>query len=259
MPPIVTIKVGEQGPAFEKRYPNLVKVGRHPAGIDFYKIDLDSNPRGIVTMEHGKHSFTIDDVLGITGTYDHNFLNEGISEFDIYAGITAPELISHDEARLKMYAILQRILQAGWQMNIPRSRPRLHGKDAFNYYLIDSSMSLDTSYLPTFEEWMKINSLTDWSFYADHVYLSVNFTRESTLTDPTKPGAYLISFNLKSENEFYRGYVGGEHRKEWKTRLPAELAKLAPLRAVAEAKLRAQGVKIDETYQDPPVPDLGGK
>ena len=258
----VTIKIGEQGTAFAKRYPALVKIQHQPAGVDFYDIDWDVRPRGIVTIEHGQHSFKIDDVMGIMAGQDlGDEANEGLTEFSISSGgsIPAPGLVSHDEARLKMYAILQRILQAGWQINITPSMPRLRGKDALNYQLVDDYTSLDASYLPTFEEWMRIDSLTDWRFYADHVFLTVNFTRESTLTDPTKPGAYLIRFNLKSENEFYRGYVGGEHRKEWKTRLPAELAKLAPLRAAAEAKLRAQGVKIDETYQDPPLPDLGGK
>jgi hypothetical protein len=261
MPQTVTIKVGEQGAAFAKRYPDLVKSSQWLNAAGFYKIRWGSEPRGKATIEHGIHSFTIDDVVSIEGNQDlGDFTKEGMYEVDINAGITAPELISHDEARLKMYAILQRILQAGWSVWIYQNDPRIHGKDALDYVLtVSRASSLDATYLPTFDEWMRISSLTTWYFYADHVYLSVNFTRESTLTDPTKPGAYLISFNLKSENEFYRGYVGGEHRKEWKTRLPAELAKLAPLRAAAEAKLRAQGVKIDETYQDPPLPDLTTK
>jgi hypothetical protein len=263
MPQTVTIKVGEQGAAFAKRYPDLVKSSQWLNAAGFYKIDWDKRPRGVVTIEHGQYSFKIDDVMGISGNQDlADFTKEGIFEFDVYSGMSvpAPGLVSHDEARLKMYAILQRILKAGWSVWIYQNDPRIHGKDALDYVLtVSRASSLDATYLPTFDEWMRISSLTTWYFYADHVYLSVNFTRESTLTDPTKPGAYLISFNLKSENEFYRGYVGGEHRKEWKTRLPAELAKLAPLRAAAEAKLRAQGVKIDETYQDPPLPDLTTK
>lgn len=34
------------------------------------------------------------------------------------------------------FAVLQRILQAGWQITIPRSRPRLRGKDMLNYLFI---------------------------------------------------------------------------------------------------------------------------
>ncbi|TCV90686.1 hypothetical protein [Sulfurirhabdus autotrophica] len=253
----ISIKIGEQGTAFAQRYPALVKIQHQPAGVNFYDVDWKQATPGSVTIEHGKYSFVIENVMSVMAGQDlGDEANEGLTEFSINAGITAPDRIPHDEARLKMYAILQQIVQAGWQMNITRSMPRLRGKDALDYQLVDDYTSLDASYVPTFEEWMKIDSRTDWRFYADHIFLTVNFTRESSLTDPTKPGAYLISFNLKSENEFYRGYVGGEHRKEWKARLPAELAKLAPLRAAAEAKLRAQGVKIDETYQDPPLPDL---
>ena len=257
----VSIKIGEQGAAFVKRYPDLVKVQHQPAGLDFYEIHWKQSVPGTVIIDHGKHTFTIEDVLGVLSDQDRGeFANEGLAEFDVSSGITAPDLIAHDEARQKMHVMLQRILQAGWKMFIDRGDPRLRGKDALDYVLTTSHYStLDASYIPTFEEWMRIESRTTWYFYADHVYLSVNFTREHTLTDPTKPGSYLVSFNLKSENEFYRGYVGGENRKNWKTLLPAELAKLAPVRAEIEAKLRAQGIKIDETYQDPPLPDLGGK
>ena len=258
----VSINIGEQGAAFAKRYPDKIRVIHQPVGADFYKIDWDVHPRGMVVIDHGAYSFTIEDVLGVSGYQNlDGFENEGLTEFNIYSGITAPDLIPHDEARQKMHVILQRILQAGWKINITRSMPRLRGKDALNYAFIDGYTSLDASYIPTFEEWMRIESRTAWRFYADHVYLSVNFTREHTLTDPTKPGSYLVSFNLTSENAFYRGYIDGEgeNHKNWKTLLPAELAKLVPVRAEVEAKLRAQGIKIDETYQDPPLPDLGGK
>jgi len=222
--------------------------------VDFYSLDWKPSTPGTVTFEHGKHTFEIENVLGVMGTQDAGYPEEGMSELDITAGITAPEFISHDEARQQMFAILQRILQAGWQITIPRSRPRLRGKDMLNYLFNEKSTTLDATYVPTFEEWMLIESGTRWAFYADHVFLEVNFTREHTLTDPTKPGAYLIGFNLKNEAEHFRGYVGPDNRKRWKELLPAELAKLIPMRAEAEAKMRAKGVQIDETYQDPPVP-----
>ena len=39
-----------------------------------------------------------------------------------------------------------------------------------------------------------IDSGTRWYFHADRQYLKVAFQRERTLLDPTKPGAYLLSF-----------------------------------------------------------------
>lgn len=252
-----TIQIGEQGDIFAKRYPSQIRIDRQPAGLTFYDVDWKTSAPGTVSFEHGKHALLIEYVLSVSGTQDANYPEEGMSEIDIISGITASDLISHDEARLKMFAILQKIAQAGWSIFIDRGDPRLRGKDAFNYVMAISPFStLDASYLPTFDEWMHIKSGMTWRFYADHVYLEVNFTREHTLTDPTKPGAYIVNFNIKNESEHYRAYVGPDNRKRWKELLPGALAKLVPMRAEAEAKMTAKGFKIDETYQDPPVPDL---
>lgn len=40
---------------------------------------------------------------------------EGLYEFSINTGITEPELIAHDEARLQTYKIIAAILEAGWK------------------------------------------------------------------------------------------------------------------------------------------------
>lgn len=258
MPTQVSIKIGELGPDFLKRYPDLVKVQHQSAGVDFYEINWDSRPRGILFVEHGKHSFAIEDVLGISSMQDLKELSlEGLSEFDIYAGITEPDLIPHDEARLKTHAILQHILQAGWQPIVMRDNPRITGKDQQAFMFATSNVNgLDPRYLPSFEEWMRIEDRTAWNFYADHLYLSVCFTREKTLRDPLKPGSYLLEFNIKTEAEEFRIYVGPDNRQKWKEKLPAELARLPAIRVKKEAELRAKGIKIDETYQDPPVPDF---
>lgn len=254
----MTIKVGEQGESLKKRYPDLVRVQHQPAGVDFYKVGWSTRPRGIVTIEHGKYTFSIEDVLSISSLQDLNALaSEGLFEFDVNAGITEPDLIPHDEARLKTHAILQRILQAGWKPLVGRSDPRLSGKDQQNYMFATSNVNgLDPRHTPTFEEWMQIESRTPWSFYVDHLYLTVNFTRERTLTDSEKPGAYLLNFNIKSEAEEFRGYVAPLDRAKWKELLPAELAVVAKLRQKKETELRAKGIKIDESYEDPPVPNL---
>lgn len=106
---------------------------------------------------------------------------------------------------------------------------------------------------------MRMKNLTGWEFYANHTYLNVTFTREHTLTDPTRPGAYLVSFELKNEAEEFRGHVGGSDRNRWKEVLPKELKELAQERLKKETELRLQGAKIDETYVDPPIPDLSTK
>jgi hypothetical protein len=256
----VSIRVGELGPELLKRYSNLVKVQHQPAGVDFYEIDWE-RPRGTIRIEHGQYSFVIEDVLGVSAIQDLGPLkDEGLFIVDIKSGMSvpSPSLIPHDEARLKTYAILQRILDAGWRPIVRRHQPRLKGKVRFDYAMTgtNSIIGLDPYYVPTFQEWMGIDSMTYWLFYADHQYLSVYFTRERTLTDPTKPGAYLLSFGIKSDIEEARAEVGPNERANWKIKLPAEIQASAEDRKKKEAELRAKGIKIDETYEDPPVPDL---
>ncbi len=256
----VEIKVGESGASFAHRYAGIVRIVHQPAGLDFYKIDLDRQPRGTVKLDHGAHSVAIDDVLGVSTSEDQAELkSEGLFEFTVYSGMSVPRpgLISHDGARINIQRILRGILKAGWRQVIERSEPRLSGKTRMEYTFATSNLNgLDASYAPTLEEWMRIESDTPWSFYADGLYMDVSFAREPTLTDPAKPGAYLLTFAIKTETEYFRGYADPDNRLRWKELLPQELIKVAALRARKEAELRAAGVQIDEAYQDPPVPSL---
>jgi hypothetical protein len=257
MSPQVNIKVGESALEFAKRYAGVVKTHSPAPGTEYYAIDWDRRPRGIVKIDHGAYSFLIEDVLGVSSLLVLELASEGLSEFDIFAGVTDPDLIDHDEARIKTYAILKRILDAGWKQVIERSEPRLMEKARQDYMFATSSINgLDARYVPSFEDWMRIESNTPWSFYADGLFMEVNFTREPTLTDPAKPGSYLLSFNIKTAVEYYRGYAGPENRAHWKELLPAALAQAATERARRETELRAKGIQIDTSYQDPPLPNL---
>ncbi|MFT3721556.1 hypothetical protein [Pseudorhodoferax sp.] len=254
----VSIHLGEMGPIFAKRYPGMVRVQHQPAGLDFYEIIWNSKNFGEVRINHAKHSFIIEHVLALLSSQDlGEFKGEGLDGFSIEAGISSSELISHDEARLVIHKILGRILDAGWRPTTPRSRPRLSGQDRIDYMLNNSSsIGLDATHLPTFEEWMKIENRTSWGFYADGVFMDVTFTRAPTLTDPTKPGAYILTYDLETANEYFRGFSGPDNRSRWKEVLAQELAKVAAIRAQREAELRIKGIRIDDSYQDPPAPEF---
>jgi hypothetical protein len=251
----VSIKLGESAASFIRRYPSA-KVVRQPAGLDFYSIDWDKRPRGVVTIEHGKNTIVIDDVLGVSTSEDQSELKgEGFFEYSVYAGITEPDLISHDEARIKLYALLVRLLEQGWKPTVGASDPRLFGTPRLEYVLAgNDAIGLDPLALPTLHQWMNIPSRTSWSFYAEGVFLEVAFTREPTLTDPKKPGSYLLTFGVKTAAEHFRGYVESEDRVRWAELVPAILLKLKVIRTQREADLKSKGVPIDETYQDPPIP-----
>ena len=253
----VSIKIGERAPDFQKRYPDQITIIKQPAGLDFYKIRWKSKPRGTVKIDHGAYSFAIEDVLSLSTTLDLELPEEGFADYSINAGMAEPSpgLIPHAQARDKIYALLKQIEARGWRSFTSEYEPRLTGQDRLNRVLtVNDWIGLDTKYIPTLDEWMKIESSTSWHFYADRQYLTVDFRRESSLTDPEKPGAYLLSFALKSEAQHYRTYVGPDNRARWQALLPTELATLKQNRAKTEAALKAQGIKIDETYQDPPLP-----
>ena len=93
-------------------------------------------------------------------------------------------------------------------------------------------------------------------FHVAGAYLAVSFTRERTLTDPEKSGSYMLTFNLQTEAEHFRGYVGSDDRLRWRALLPALLSELAGTRAQKENELKAKGVRLDDAYVDPPIPRL---
>ena len=253
----ISIKIGEQGKDWLSQYPALVKSYKPTPNVTSFAIDWLEKPRGVVKIEHGKYSFEIEDVLSMASMQVASHDDEGLFQYTINAGITAPDLIPHEEARDKLYSILKAIEQKGWRVMTPRGDPRIKGKDRFNYVLQkDKYIGLDAAYIPSLSEWMQLENLTTWAFYADRQYLTVDFKRERTLLDPAKPGSYLLTYTLKSEAEHFRAYVGPDNRARWKELLAAELAPRDSDRAKAEASLKAQGIKIDETYQDPPLPNL---
>lgn len=256
----VEVRVGEHGESFARRNPTIGHVDRQPAGLNFYKIHWPVTAMGAVIIRHGKLEVPVAHVLRVTGTEDMDYLSEGLSDIKINFALSNSERISHDEARLKTLAFVQKIHHAGWKILIPRNSPRIRGKDMSDYLLnFDQFTSLDPSYVPSFNEWMRYEDLTGWEFYSDHVFLKVQLSREHTLTDPKKPGVYLLSITLQSENEHFRDYVDGADRRRWKEMLQPEIAAMNQSRATAESRVKSLGISIDTTYIDPPVPDLVGK
>ncbi|WP_156369492.1 hypothetical protein [Duganella sp. Leaf126] len=254
--PIAILKINEDPRAFLD-VNGFFKVENHPAGINFYTANWNASDHARARLENINHSFSIEHMLGVTATDEPNSPEEGIVKFSINAGISSADVISHEEARQRFVYILKNIRKVGWQRFLDEGDPRLSGRDMLDFILKDSpASSMDPDYEPTFEEWMKIPSRTTWSFYANHVYLSLDFSRDPTLTDPNKPGAYLITFTVNSENNHYKSYVDPKDRKDWKNQLSSKLAILPKMRKEAEAELRTKGVKIDEFYVDPPKPSF---
>ena len=255
----VVLRLGESGPSLGGRYPNLVKVVKQPAGIDFYKIKWYERPRGIVVLDHGRYSVRLEDVLSVSAGQDSEEpgKSEGLSEYSIGVGLSVPSpgLLSHDEAKQRIYEIVSRLLSQGWELIYQRDDPRLMGRDRLAKVAAgDFSFGLDVLYVPSLDEWMQVPTRSFWMLHADGVFLKVSFQRERTLLDPTELGAYVLSFDFETAAVYFRGYVKSEDRERWKELLPPILARLAAERARREAELKSKGVKIDESYRDPLPP-----
>jgi hypothetical protein len=262
MPPQkeIEITIGENGESFSRRNPQTGPIERHPSGLNFYTLHWPFNKMGTAIVRQGTVIIRFPNVISITGSEDMDYQEDGISEIHINSAITSSQTISHDEARLKTFAFLKVIHDSGWHTTIPRSMARIRGKDMNNYLLeTGRHTTLDPMYIPTLAEWMQYSGLTTWAFYADHTYLTVQLTREHTLTDPLKPGAYLLSTNLEGENQHYRGYVDGLERPRWRELLMQEIVQIAKTRATAEAGFRSKGITIDDSYVDPPLPNFTTK
>lgn len=252
----ITVQVGEKADSFIRRNPAISNVDRQPAGLNFYELRWPLKSLGKVIISESATQFEIENVLSMTGVEDMDLQSEGISSFSINSTLTSSDLISHEEARAKTFVYLQKILKSGWKVVIPRGTARLRGKYMSDYWLRSKDYtSLDPSYFPTMEEWMKYEHLSGWKFYAGHVYLTVKITREHTLTDLTKPGSYLLSTELQSENEHFREYVAPLDRRRWKQLLIGAVEAMKKDRWSQETELRKQGIPIDTTYVDPPLPD----
>lgn len=111
----IELYIGEKGDAFARRNPTIANVDRQPAGLNFYELQWSTHAMGAVVIKQGNLRLGIDNVISVTSTEDTDFSNEGISEIKINSALTNSQTISHDEARLKTLAYLQKINELGWK------------------------------------------------------------------------------------------------------------------------------------------------
>ena len=235
-------------------------IDNHPSGMKFYQREWERGKLGTVEFVHGKHSFTIDNVLSVMGTDDRD-VPEGIFEWDINFGVSPEQADTHEAALARMSKLFSDLRAKGWVRYIDIGDPRLVGKQAWDRLKDDSVYSPDPNYRPTIEEWKAaLIDMPRWIFYSDGVYLKVSLL-ESNIGGFIGKTTYLLSIDAMSEYCFYGvGYFSGDSEKiaNWKTLLPAELLKYHAERLKTEAALKEHGYTIDTTYQDPPIKALQG-
>lgn len=253
MPPAtISLKPGETGAAFFSR--NKLQNGhidKQPAGIHFYEYDWPRGQPGNIQLETGAHSFAIAQALSVMAAQDIEHPERGLDNIVVNAGLSAGSTIAHDEAREKMSAILQHLLTIGWRQAISYSQPRLTAIDGFRYSLAEDMMvAAPANYQPTQQEWMQMRE-GYWTFYGGDFFLDVTMKRDKTKMKENEPGAYFLSFTLRSGEAEAKSNFIGDDREKWRELWVAEIKKLKSERYRKERELKRQGYEIFMQYQEP--------
>jgi len=252
-PKEIQIEIGEAPSALERRYGKSVEANKENFGVEFYNIDWPSQQSGVVILKNGATEVRFDTVLGVSGTYDSIYPDEGFSDYYMSLGLWPRNNIPHEEAREKFFSMLQKIRQAGWTRWIFPEDPRLSGEYAYHYQITkkDLNYCLDPELMPSMEVWMKLEDRSKWSFYLNDVFMNVRLSRDSSKMNPALPGAYFVSIDLYSKNEKQRLALADDDRKKWRELYPAIRKKYAQIRLDSENKLRGSNYKIDVKYKNP--------
>ena len=256
MPQSIDIEVGESPQALMGRYGKAVDVdnkNEQAYGVIFYAVDWPASSQGAVVIKNKKNELRLDTVLRVSGSFDKAYAEEGISDYSISLGIPPRNNVTHDQARLKFYDMLKRIQQAGWKRYVGMSDARLSGAESMRRQLSDlyEIVMLDPSYVPSLEDWMKLEDITTWRFYLNGVYMDVQMYRDSERMKVDEPGAYFVSIKLEAYDSYWRTAFDEPDRPHWRELLPDLQRRMRAERAKAEHKLKAQGYTIDSDYRNP--------
>jgi hypothetical protein len=260
----VEIQIGEAPADLSARYGDrVIALTKNQAnyGISWYRFAWPKFD-GELSIKNGSSRLQLDQVGSVQGLYDSGeFPAEGISEYSINLGLINPalgpdDLISHQDARTKFYALLRRIRLAGWTRYIAANAPRLNGMETFKYQasgldIAADMYSMDAVEMPTFDQWMALNDGAAWEFYRNGVYMNIAIYRDSKRLNSVKPGAYFLIMKLTSRDEYQRQSVSSEDRIRWKELYPQVRHKESEERSTLEAMLASKGYTIDKSYQNP--------
>lgn len=243
----------ETGTQFVTRTQSNVDNPLPTSTTAFYNLDWDKKPIDIL-IEHGQHSIILHYVVGMQTSVAKS--NDLITNYNIFAGLTNDDTMSHDQARLEMLSIFRQLKSKGWQRFISLSDPRLSGKDAMNYAK-EGFYELDPDYQYTLDEWKQLENGSQWTLQANGIYLIIRIYHEQSKTSP-HIGGYAIHYDFVSEKQYYAPYFKDDDLKKWEINAarwvslyPGIKKQMNQIRAKKEAELKAQGITIDESYQDP--------
>jgi len=170
-----------------------------------------------------------------------------------------PDNSSHEENKKIVYSLISDLKAAGWAKYYFPSDPRISsaelnkfdsagsvfGTKPFNHPLFDVNHEMN------FSEWLATDGFYDWYMYSGNYLARVKVQGRSAVNDPDQSGVYLIKLEFKSFDNFWRADFESAVRPKWKELFPAHLQQLLNKRLSTEARAKAAGVAIDESYLPP--------
>ena len=227
-----------------------------------YQFDIPSSSpdKAKLTIFSASAPLVLDDVISVAlSTYKSDQLNHA---YITLGGV--PSNARHEQALEYFYTLLDNLHATGWKRYIMPDEARIPGTQAEKFDDPDLILGTPVSTGPwkdpalklKKEEWLSLPMFSSWYFNKDDVYLLLRVQRENSSREEKTLGSYLFTLTVRTEAEFYKGFVDDEEHEKWASFLPAELKRMAQERAQTEARLKKMGIAIDEDYQDPPIKAL---
>jgi len=256
----IELKMGGSFKEFHAQYPGVkpkkIVVGSS-APVYYYKKRWSSKTPATILFHYDENkTLELPNTINIFLPEDSIFTSKGIKEFQLQTGITQADLMPYEEARVKFYAFLQRLLKEGWERALVYDDPRISGRHAMHYKLTEDDMYYqDPAYEPTLEEWKKLetggmSSSNYWVLhYKNKIFLEINLGVVPHKTDDTL-ASYLMFITIRDGEEEAMGYIAPKNRLKWKEFWAKRLEKASNNRKKTETKLQAKGYTMDESYED---------
>lgn len=220
-------------------------------------ISLGGYPK--IRFKHGEHSFMLPDNSHVLASSQEGN-GWGVTSIEVDAEFyRSDQPDKHLQARKKFLELLRELQAKGWKQYYVHGSPRIIGskktwdsKPIFNYL----------KYEPSEKEWKELFNDTSHSLsfllYAEDIILKITLRGDNT-EYRNGEAVYTISMEFEALEYILQGYsdiytVDSESRfiiEKWLPMADEALQRQKVYRLSEEAKLKRQGIKIDESYQDP--------
>ncbi|NWC08543.1 hypothetical protein HX776_06860 [Pseudomonas agarici] len=232
------------------------------------------------SLKHPQHALIFPPASTVL-FYDDASDNYGVDEVKVRVKLTdtpilndttEPQIEAYDRQVYDLVMSLQASIQtAGWQRFIMPGSPRLIGRSSYLFekgYLNEPNIAdiglypgflADPNYQLTWEDWRQLREGFFWQWQADGMLLEVDYTPGTREKVRNIPIFDSLNITLQTSSSL----SGASHPNEaTRTKYAGQIHQVLLKRIAIEAKARAAGLPILESYRDPtmvsgvPVPSM---